>query len=483
MVESCFNEASCSSSKEAPLAKVFVKDVHDKERVKSVFQVVRKAPMTAKNGKPYLAVALRDKSGELDARVWEHLDQLEPKLVKGELAQVEGLVTIFQGRLQMRIDAVDKPPTEGLDPADFIPPPRNTAEERSFLQICELVDRIQDAHLRALLHSFLDDEAFASEFKRAPAAKTIHHAHLGGLCEHTLSTMRLALRIAEHYPMVDRDLMTAGAFLHDLGKLRELRWGDRQTEYTDEGRMIGHPVIAAQLVHDHASKIDGFPKQLEMHLTHLVLAHHGSLEFASPRVPVTLEAMLLHYADEIDSRINGWLEVMKRDVGEQWTSYQELYDRHLYKGVPPTSHGRAPVERRQRPDREHERRRIRMERAAPAETGAAAPSKGEAAAKPSEALPPATEAKPQRERRERPPKKSPEEKLTFKPFAALVTSEAAPAQQSEAAGSTAESAPAQQSEVAAPTAESATSQETAPAEEAAPPPPPESQEEKTTTSA
>lgn len=408
------------------MAKQYAKDVHDKDAVKSVFVVARKTTTTAKNGKPFLAVVLRDKTGELDSRIWENVEALDPTFARGDHVEVEGTATTFQGRPQLKVDSLKKVGTEGLDPADFVTPAKPEPGERFFGPIVEIVEHLRDPHVKALCKSFLDDEAFQQVFKRAPAAKTIHHAHHGGLAEHTLAVMRLAQRLSDQYPMADRDLLVAGAFLHDLGKLKELTW-ERQTEYTDEGRLVGHLVTASEWIHERAACIEGFPPMLEAHLKHLVLSHHGTLEFGSPRLPQTLEAMILHHIDELDSRVASWLELMRRDSGETWTEFQKLYDRHLYKGAAPTAGGKAPVERRHRKDRDRpqpgQQRRDKPEQAATPEKGdgeAAAPVTEKAAERPERAERPEGGAPREgRERRERAPKK-PEEKLTFKPFAALV---------------------------------------------------------------
>ena len=394
------------------MEKVYVKDIHDKQQVKSIFMVAKKTATSSKAGKPFLAITLRDRTGDLDARIWEQTEERDAKFAKGDLVLVDGPVTTFQGRIQLKIDSIEKASPEGLDLAEFAPPPKAAPGERAFQQIGEMVDRLQDPHLKALLRAFLDDESFAADFKHAPAAKSVHHSHSGGLADHTASVMRLAQRVADQYPQADRELMIAGAFLHDIGKPREMSI-ERGTEYTDEGRLVGHLVIAAQLIHERCAKLEGFPRALEMHLTHIVLSHHGSHEFGSPRLPQTLEAMIVHYLDEMDSRVGSWLEIMQRDSGESWTDFQKLYGRHLYKGPSPTIHGKAPVERRRKRARgekpERPERKEKAEVVERPEVQAAAPAAG-AAARP--------EGEPVRERRERPPKE-PKEKLTFKPFAAL----------------------------------------------------------------
>lgn len=427
------------------MTKVYAKDIHDKDVVKSVFLVARKTPTKAKSGKPFLAVVLRDKTGDIDARVWEKVDELEPTFAKGDHVEIEGVATLFQGRPQLKIDALHKVPAEGLDAADFAQPHKPEPGDRHLGPIAEIVERIHDPHVKALLKSFLDDESFLAELRRAPAAKSIHHAYHGGLAEHTLSVMRLAQRMSDQYPMADRDLLVAGAFLHDIGKLRELTW-ERQTDYSDEGRLVGHLVIASEWIHERASKIEGFSPTLEAHLKHLVLSHHGTLEFGSPRLPQTLEAMLLHHIDELDSRVNSWLELMKRDSGDTWTDFQKLYDRHIYKGASPTVSAKTPVERRHRKDRQPRREAPPTEKTA-TETAAAPAEKLEhleGVERPEKA--PDAEVT-SRERKERPPKK-PEEKLTFKPFAALIAS----VPETAAPEATAEVTPAGEPSNGAPTA-------------------------------
>jgi 3'-5' exoribonuclease len=398
------------------VVKVYVKDIKEKDQIQSVFQVARKTLTVAKSGKPYLAVVLRDKTGELDARIWTRTEEFESLFAKGDYVAVEGPVTIFQGRPQLRIDSIQKIAPDGLELADFAVPPRTEPGERYFGQVVEIVERIHDPYVKQLLRSFLDDEVVAGEFKCAPAAKSIHHAYPGGLAEHTLSVMKLAVRIADQYPMADRDLLVAGAFLHDIGKIRELTL-ERQTEYTDEGRFIGHLVIASQLIAERASKIEEFPKDLQIHLMHLVLSHHGTLEFGSARLPQTIEAMLLHSIDEMDSRISSWLEAMKRDSGDTWTDYQKLYDRHLYKGTSPTINAKTPVERRRKKEKPRKER-------SEAENSMSRPvtqtQEIVASESSSENVAQKTVLEKESSVPERHSAKKPEEKLTFKPFAALV---------------------------------------------------------------
>ena len=208
----------------------------------------------------------------------------------------------------------------------------SVSADAHFAQIRALVSQVNEHHVRALCDAFLDDAPLAKAFKVAPAAKGIHHAWLGGLCEHTLSVLQLGWRICDHYPQLDRDLITAGALLHDFGKAREIS-AEPGFEYTDEGKLVGHLVLTCQLIREKAARIDGFPPELEFRITHLVVAHHGRLEYGSPREPATLEAMVVHALDELDTRVASFGQLMAQAEG-RWTDSKNLYRRQLLKSEP-----------------------------------------------------------------------------------------------------------------------------------------------------
>ncbi len=327
--------------------KIWVKDVKEGERLKSVFLVARKAVPTAKSGKTYLSVTFQDKTGELEARAFERVDELSAAFDEKDYVEVEGAIGAFQGKPQLKIEVAGKvQDAAALDAAEFVwsPPPEPKKPEKPaaagvedtlWNELLGLVDVIADPHVKSLVKAFIEDDDIASRMRRAPAAKTIHHAYAGGLLEHTVSSLKLAHRIADHYPQVDRDLLVAGAFFHDIGKIRELQ-GDRNVEYTDEGRLVGHLVMTAQWVHDKARRV-GVPRDLEHHVVHMILAHHGRLEFGSPKLPMTLEALLTHYIDELDSRVNSWLNLMARDGGSRrWTTADNVYEQPIWRGQLPT---------------------------------------------------------------------------------------------------------------------------------------------------
>jgi 3'-5' exoribonuclease len=327
--------------------KIWVKDVKEGDRPKSVFLVARKATPTAKSGKTYLAVTFQDRTGELEGRAFDRIDELSAGFAEQDYVEVEGIVGTFQGKPQIRIESLTKLDAPPADAAEFVyvapPEPKKPekpaaaeAQDGLWAELLGLVDAIADKHVKDLVQAFVQDEDVAARLRRSAAAKSVHHAYAGGLLEHTVSCLKLAHRLADQYPQVDRDLLVAGAFFHDLGKIRELM-GERNVEYSDEGKLIGHHVMAAQWIHDKARRI-GAPRDLEHHVVHLVLAHHGKLEYGSPKVPLTLEALLTHYIDELDSRVNSWLNLMGREGGsKRWTSADNVYEQPIWRGALPTA--------------------------------------------------------------------------------------------------------------------------------------------------
>lgn len=321
--------------------KVYAKDLREKDQVHTVFKVTKKQKTQSRGGKTFLMVTLADKTGELEARVFDDVDAADGAFAAGDYVLVRGEIITFHGRAQLVIAKVERLDPEPIDPKEFTPPEKAPSEpehnDKPVTQIREVVGRVHDPFVKKLLFAFLDDPQIAAGLPRAPAAKSVHHAYRGGLADHLLSVLKLAHRIADHYPMVDRDLLVAGALLHDIGKVGELSY-DKDFAYTDEGRLVGHLVMTAQNIRQKASHIEGFPPALEHHLTHLVLAHHGQLEYGSPKLPMTLEALLVHLIDLMDSRVASWLELMGRDSGGRWVDATKQYGRHLWKG--PSSHRR-----------------------------------------------------------------------------------------------------------------------------------------------
>ncbi|HYV49473.1 MAG TPA: OB-fold nucleic acid binding domain-containing protein [Myxococcaceae bacterium] len=346
-----------SESKPVELVrKVYARDLREKDKVQTVFKVAKKSKTTARSGKAFLVVSLVDRTGELDARVFDKVDELEPVFAEGDYLLVEGAVIAFHGKPQLVIEKLEKLDPEPLDPAEFAAPPAadkgpapaatgsgGGEDGRAPAAVRELVDRLHDSHLKALLRSMLEVPEVAEGLRSGHGPRGTPWAHKGGLAEHLASYARLAARIAEHFPAVDRDLVVAGAVAQLLGRAQGA--SDRAFESTDRGHLVGAPASAAQLIRERARLLDGFPPLLEQHLTHLALA--GVVP------PATLEALVLRSARELEDKVGSWLEQMSRDAGGgHWTDPARHEDGALWKGPAPTSRGRAPVEPRKKRERE-----------------------------------------------------------------------------------------------------------------------------------
>jgi 3'-5' exoribonuclease len=365
--------------------KVYAKDLREKDKVQTVFKVAKKSRTTARSGKSFLVVGLVDRTGELDARVFDKVDELEPTFAEGDYLLVEGNVIAFHGKPQLVIEKLEKLDPEPLDPAEFAPPPAplgtvpatpSAEDGRPPAGVRELVDRLHDPQLKALLRSMLEVPEVADGLRNGHGPRGTPWAHKGGLAEHLASFARLAARIAEHFPAVDRDLVVAGAVVQLLGRAQGA--SDRAFESTDRGRLVGAPATAAQLIRERARLVDGFPPLLEQHLTHLALA--GVVP------PATLEALVLRSARDLEDTVGSWLDAMSRDGGGgHWTDPARHDAGALWKGPAPTARGRAPVEPREpREPRESRRKKDRE----PKPAKAAAPPAPKLAFKPLDELAP-----------------------------------------------------------------------------------------------
>jgi len=311
---------------------VFLGDIREGAQVEDCFLVARKNLAETKAGKPYLSLTLMDRSGEMEARVWERARELDGVARPGDVVRVRAVATSFQNRIQLKVSALDPVPADMVRMGDFMPASsREPAEMRAELQ--RWIAGLDDAGLRGLLEKLFSGPLL-EEFCLAPAAKKMHHACLHGLLEHTLSVTGLAARVADHYPRLDRDLLLAGALVHDIAKVREFRYQAPPFEYTDRGRLLGHLVLGVEMVRQAASGVDGLPEQRLEELLHLVLSHHGRHEFGAPVLPMTPEAILLHHLDDMDAKMNMMERLQDElDADECWTGYQRSLERFLY--LPP----------------------------------------------------------------------------------------------------------------------------------------------------
>lgn len=314
------------------MPKIFVKEIKDRAQVDSIFLVKEKITAMAKNGKPYLNLRLMDKSGEVEAKVWDNVDNLAALFDKDDFIAVRSKASVYLGKMQLVIAEMRRVPEGDVALADFLPETERDIREME-AELAALVASFTDGNLRRLLAAFFDDPAFMAVYRTAPAAKGMHHVYLGGLLEHSLAVAQLVDRIVPLYPGLNRDLLIAGALLHDVGKVREMTYL-RSFDYSDEGKLLGHITIGVEMIQEKFVALAPFPEELAMLLKHMLLSHHGQYEFGSPKRPKTLEATILNYLDDLDSKING----IRTHVGKEpenhsrWTTYHRLYDRYFYKG-------------------------------------------------------------------------------------------------------------------------------------------------------
>ena len=308
----------------------FVNDLQPNETVTDFFLVRTKDVRLKKSGEPYLALNLSDKTGRLDAKMWDDIEGVVNTFEQSDFVKVNGFVQIYRLKPQITIQRLRRADESEIELADYLPHTERNIDEM-FSELRAVVEGFGNLHLKALLNAFLDDEEIASRLKVAPAAKTLHHAFVGGLLEHIMSLLNLARLAASNYPFIDVELLQTGVVLHDLGKIYELSY-ERTFEYTDEGQLLGHISIMLRLVDRKCSALDGFPPKLKTLLEHMILSHHGKYEFGSPKLPSFPEALLLHYLDDMDSK----LESMRASAGadqndRDWTPYNRSLERALLK--------------------------------------------------------------------------------------------------------------------------------------------------------
>lgn len=325
---------------EVHVKRVFCADLEVGQSVREVFCLGRVERREGKRG-PFLRLTLVDRSGRVAGVAWDEVDALLEVLVEGSYARIEGEVGDWRGEPQVKVTAAE--PAGRVDPADFLP--RGPVDgETSLAAIRRLVGTMTDLPLKALVESFLDDADFARAFTAAPAAMIHHHAYVGGLAEHTLSVMELCAAAAEHYDEVDRDLLLAGALFHDLGKVDELSV-EPGFPYTEEGVLLGHIPLGFARVREAIGRIEGFPAERATDLGHLILSHQGELEWGSPVQPRTLEAIVLHFLDNLDSKA-ATARTHLAEVESGRTSYVKALGRSLFRRGPAGTPGdvQAPAE-------------------------------------------------------------------------------------------------------------------------------------------
>lgn len=317
----------------APMQKIYIQDLREGSNVDSVFLCNHKALLFGKNNKAYVNMKLLDRSGQIETRIWDRAELLSQNFEKNDYVRIKGKVVLYQDHLQLNVFEIERILDGQVNPADFLPASKQDIPKmyQELLEICR--QDMKNPWVQKLILGILEDPKYSRDFQRAPAAKTNHHAWVGGLLEHVLGLCKLAKAVLPFYPMIDRDLVLAGLIMHDFGKIEELE-SERAFEYTDKGRLIGHLITSVEILIRKAAQIPDFPEKILQHIEHIVLSHHGRLDYGSPKRPKTLEAIVVHHLDDMDSKIQGFLDLVARE-GESdsaWTSHNNrLFERPLYK--------------------------------------------------------------------------------------------------------------------------------------------------------
>jgi 3'-5' exoribonuclease len=322
-----------------------VQQLVDGETLDEIYLVTDKQLRANKNGNLYLQLELRDRSGTISARMWNASESHFRGFEEGDFLRIKGKVQLFQGSMQIIFTQHDRVTAQQVNLGDFLPRTEKDVG-RLFERLRSMLLRLENPHLRALAECFLMDAPFVDALCKVPAGIRNHHAYLGGLLEHVVSLLEAADRLAPLYPEINRDLLCMGIFLHDIGKVRELSF-ERVFGYTDEGQLIGHIVIGVEMLDEKIQRVpdltgEPFPAELLLRLKHMILSHHGTYEFGSPRLPMTPEAIALHHLDNFDAKVHSFTRDIREDrnTTSAWTPYSQATQRRLFKGL---QEGAGPV--------------------------------------------------------------------------------------------------------------------------------------------
>ena len=307
----------------------YIRELREGMRIAGIYLCKFRQSAVTKNGKPYENVILQDKTGTIDAKIWEPNSVGIEEFDSLDYIDIIGDVTSFAGALQVSVKRLRKAGEGEYDPADYLPSSRFNTQEM-YQELLSWVDSVKNPYLSRLLKSyFAEDREFIRRFQMSSAAKSVHHGFIGGLLEHTLSVTRLCGYFAKAYPILNRDLLITAAILHDVGKTKELS-AFPANDYTDDGQLLGHIMMGAEMVHDRAKAIPGFPEQMENELKHCILAHHGELEYGSPKKPALAEALALNLADNTDARMETLRELFENSDGiSDWLGYSRIFESNI----------------------------------------------------------------------------------------------------------------------------------------------------------
>ncbi len=306
----------------------YLKDYREGQKFTGTYLCKQKQVLKTKAGKTYYSLVLQDRTGTADGKIWE-LNNGIASFEAMDYIHCDGMVTSFQGNLQMNISRVRISQEGEYDPADYVPSTGKKVEEM-FQEIMKYVASVQNPYLQKILEMyFIEDKEFVKNFKKHSAAKSIHHGFMGGLLEHTLGVTNMCQYFAEHYPMLNRDLLITASLFHDIGKIQEIS-DFPKNDYTDDGQLLGHIYMGARAIEDASEKIPGFPAKLKNELVHCILAHHGKLEFGSPKVPAIMEALALHMADTTDAKLQTLTEIFTQAGDNKgWLGFNRMFESNL----------------------------------------------------------------------------------------------------------------------------------------------------------
>jgi 3'-5' exoribonuclease len=307
---------------------------HENQTITSSFIVASKQIKSKKTGEPYLALSLSDRSGQVEAKVWDNVNDFINAFEQDDVVKVKGLLNRFNQRWQLTVHKLRRMEESEIDFADYLP--KTTKDiEQLWRQLGDSVEEFKNPYLRNLVKAFMADAEIAVAYKTAPAAKALHHAFIGGLLEHVVSLFEVCQQVAAHYPQIDRDLLLTGAFLHDIGKIHELGYA-RSFTYTTRGQLLGHMIIELEMLQSKIVAVERqmespFPVELKTLIEHMIISHHGQYEFGSPKLPMFPEALMLHYLDDLDSKMEAMRAHFERgfDAGDEWTGYNASLGRPL----------------------------------------------------------------------------------------------------------------------------------------------------------
>jgi 3'-5' exoribonuclease len=311
----------------------YIRDLKEGDIIRNeIYLCKSKQILTGKSGKNYVSLILQDKTGTVDAKIWDFSNEIEQYDVM-DFVHIDARVTSYQDALQLNVSRIYKGQEGEYYPEDYFPVTEKNIDEM-YNELMLKVSSIRDDNLKALAeHYFIQDKEFISRFKLHSAAKSVHHSFVGGLLEHTLSVIRMCDFMASSYPVINRDLLITAALFHDIGKLEELS-AFPANDYTNEGQLLGHIFIGANILSAYISKQLRFPKSLAKELLHCILAHHGELEYGSPKKPATIEAMALHFADNADAKLQTMTELLKNtDPKLEWMGYQRMFESNIKRSI------------------------------------------------------------------------------------------------------------------------------------------------------